>query len=462
MDQDVAISLKNVSMTFVLNREKVDNLKEYVIKLATRKIQYNTFEALKDINIEVKKGERLAILGFNGAGKSTLLKTIVGVYKPTSGTVEKQGVIAPLLELGAGFSPEYTGRENIFLYGAILGYSRKYLEERYDEIVEFSELGKFIDVPVKNYSSGMKSRLGFSIATAVDPDVLILDEVLSVGDARFRSKSLKKIQSLFEKGVTVLFVSHNIDQVRAICDSAILLDHGEIIARGDVDEVSAIYQKMTASAKREKDDYKKQEKAVFNKALREKKLKADEAEQYVQYAFTNEDKEEFDAIKQAVPALENIKENGSMTRGDFVSMLYQCEGSPYDTENPCVDEPFSDVKDKSLPYYNVACWAYDNGLAVQHVFNANGILTRTAAFTLAYRYAANVLNNKKKPKTKDVTAISDWQDVSVWSQKPFDWAYNNNLVHLTKDEKLNPNGLFFGIQLGKLMAGMPKKIEKDK
>lgn len=245
MDKDVAISLKNVSMTFNLNKEKVDNLKEYFIKFITRKLEFKKFYALQNIDIEVKKGDHLAILGLNGAGKSTLLKTIVGVYKPTEGTVEKSGVIAPLLELGAGFDPNYSGKENIYLYGAILGYDRNYIDKKYDEIVEFSELGHFIDVPIKNYSSGMKARLGFSIATAVEPDVLILDEVLSVGDTKFRKKSLAKVQSMFEDGVTVLFVSHNIEQVKSICNKAILLEKGKIIARGSTEEVIPVYEEKT-------------------------------------------------------------------------------------------------------------------------------------------------------------------------------------------------------------------------
>ncbi|MCI9145295.1 MAG: ABC transporter ATP-binding protein [Eubacterium sp.] len=245
MDKDVAISLKNVSMTFNLNKEKVDNLKEYVIKFITRKLEFKKFYALQNIDIEVKKGDHLAILGLNGAGKSTLLKTIVGVYKPTEGTVEKCGVIAPLLELGAGFDPNYSGKENIYLYGAILGYDRNYIDKKYKEIVEFSELGHFIDVPIKNYSSGMKARLGFSIATAVAPDVLILDEVLSVGDAKFRKKSLAKVKSMFEDGVTVLFVSHNIEQVKSICNKAVLLEKGRIIASGSIDEVIPVYEEKT-------------------------------------------------------------------------------------------------------------------------------------------------------------------------------------------------------------------------
>ena len=244
-ERETVIKVEHVTMRFNLNKEKVDNLKEYIIRMLKRKIEYKKFVALNDICFELKKGDRLAILGLNGAGKSTLLKTIVGVYKPTEGTVYKKGVIAPLLELGAGFDADYTGRENIYLYGAILGYSRDYIESKIQEIIDFSELGNFIEVPLKNYSSGMKTRLGFSIATAVDPDVLILDEVLSVGDAKFRKKSLAKVQSMFDKGVTVLFVSHNIDQVKAICNKAILLEKGNIIAQGNVDEVAEIYEEKT-------------------------------------------------------------------------------------------------------------------------------------------------------------------------------------------------------------------------
>ena len=236
-----AVKVDNVSILFNLNKEKVDNIKEYFIKLVTRKLHYNEFWALTDISFEIEEGERLGVLGFNGAGKSTMLKVIAGVLKPTKGSVNSNGVIAPLLELGAGFDMNYTGAENIYLYGATMGYSRKYIQERYDEIVEFSELGEFIDVPVKNYSSGMRARLGFAIATAVEPEVLILDEVLSVGDAKFRIKSENKIKSMFDKGVTVLFVSHNTAQVRRLCTKAIILDHGKIIANGDVNEVCDIY-----------------------------------------------------------------------------------------------------------------------------------------------------------------------------------------------------------------------------
>lgn len=245
MENDIAISVNDVTMSFILSKEKVDNLKEYVIRALTHKLQYNRFDALKDVSFQVKKGEHLAIMGLNGAGKSTLLKTIVGVYKPTKGSVSKNGVIAPLLELGAGFDSNYSGRENIYLYGAILGYDREYISSKYDEIVEFSELGDFIEVPVKNYSSGMKARLGFSIATAVEPDILILDEVLSVGDAGFKKKSLAKVKSLFEKGVTVLFVSHSVNQIRAICDKAILLEHGEIVAKGEIEDVISVYEEKT-------------------------------------------------------------------------------------------------------------------------------------------------------------------------------------------------------------------------
>ncbi len=255
-EREVVIDIDHVSMEFTLHAEKVDNLKEYFIKKIKNDISYNKFKALDDVNFCVKKGDRLAIIGLNGAGKSTLLKTIVGVYKPTSGTVKTNGVIAPLLELGAGFDPNYSGRENIYLYGAILGYSREYLDGKINEIIDFSELDHFIEVPVKNYSSGMRARLGFSIATAVNPDILILDEVLSVGDANFKKKSLAKIQSMFDQGVTVLFVSHNAQQIKAICNSAILLQKGKIIAQGTADEVCAIYEEKTSKPKKAKEKAK--------------------------------------------------------------------------------------------------------------------------------------------------------------------------------------------------------------
>ncbi|MBQ7739603.1 MAG: ABC transporter ATP-binding protein [Eubacterium sp.] len=251
-ERETVIKVENVRMEFNLNKEKVDNLKEYMIRLVKGKIEYTKFVALNDVSFELKKGDRLAILGLNGAGKSTLLKTIVGVYKPTAGHIEKKGVIAPLLELGAGFDPNYSGRENIYLYGAILGYSREYIESKIEEIIDFSELGKFIEIPVKNYSSGMRARLGFSIATAVDPDILILDEVLSVGDAKFRKKSLAKVQTMFDRGVTVLFVSHSIDQVKSICNKGILLEHGTIISQGDVEKVAAVYEEKTIKPKNSK------------------------------------------------------------------------------------------------------------------------------------------------------------------------------------------------------------------
>ena len=248
----VVIDVDHVDMEFILNKQKVDNLKEFVIRKIKGNIEVAKFKALDDITFQVRKGERLAIMGLNGAGKSTLLKAIVGVYKPTAGKVTKHGVMAPLIELGAGFDPEYTGKENIYLYGAILGYSREFLDTKLQDIIDFSELGDFINVPLKNYSSGMRSRLGFSIATAVEPDILILDEVLSVGDAKFRRKSLAKVQSMFDHGVTVLFVSHSIDQVLAICDRAILLQKGKIIAQGTAEEVAAVYEEKTGKGPKNK------------------------------------------------------------------------------------------------------------------------------------------------------------------------------------------------------------------
>ncbi len=238
------IKVDHVSMKFNLSQEKIDSIKEYFIKFVKREIKYDEFWALKDINFTLNRGERLGILGLNGAGKSTLLKVIAGVFKPTEGSVARHGVMAPLLELGAGFDMQYTGAENIYLYGAVLGYSKSFIDEKFDEIVSFSELQKFIDVPLKNYSSGMKARLGFSIATIVAPDILILDEVLSVGDAKFRKKSEKKVMEMFDKGVTVLFVSHSLEQVERLCNKAMILEHGNMLAYGDLKEVAQKYRKL--------------------------------------------------------------------------------------------------------------------------------------------------------------------------------------------------------------------------
>ncbi|WP_426350492.1 ABC transporter ATP-binding protein [Alloiococcus sp. CFN-8] len=245
MEKEV-LKVDKVSMKFNLSKEKVDSLKEYVIKFIKKEIMYNEFWALKDVSFSLNHGERLGILGLNGAGKSTLLKTIAGVYKPTKGSVTRKGRIAPLLELGAGFDMQYTGAENIYLYGAVLGYSKEFIKEKFDEIVQFSELEEFIDVPLKNYSSGMKARLGFSIATIVNPDILILDEVLSVGDRKFRRKSEKKIMDMFAKGVTVLFVSHSVDQVERLCDKGLILEKGKVVAFGDIKEVAEKYRELSS------------------------------------------------------------------------------------------------------------------------------------------------------------------------------------------------------------------------
>ena len=243
-DAPKVIRVENLGVRFRIQEQKVDNLKEYFVRLVKRKLKYKEFWALRDVNLEISKGDRVGILGLNGAGKSTLLKCIAGVLKPTTGSVTVKGNIVPLLELGAGFDKDYTGEENIYLYGSMLGYPKSFIKERYKDIVEFSELGNFINVPVKNYSSGMKARLGFSIATIVDPEILILDEVLSVGDAKFRKKSSNRLIKMMKKGVTVLFVSHSSDQVLANCNKAVILDHGKIVASGEADKICAMYEEM--------------------------------------------------------------------------------------------------------------------------------------------------------------------------------------------------------------------------
>lgn len=239
-----ALVVENLNIKFNLSKEKIDTLKDFVIKFFKRKVKYNEFYAVRDLSFSLNKGDRLGILGLNGAGKSTLLKAIAGVYKQTSGSISMKGVLAPLLELGAGFENEYTARENIYLYGAILGYTKEFLDSKFDEIISFAELEKFVDVPIKNYSSGMRSRLGFSICTLVEPDILILDEVLSVGDAKFRQKSEARVMELFNKGATVLFVSHSLEQVKRLCNKAMILDHGQLVKFGNIEEVAPVYQKM--------------------------------------------------------------------------------------------------------------------------------------------------------------------------------------------------------------------------
>ena len=247
MEENCALHVDHVSMKFNLSSEKIDSLKEYVLKSIKREVSYDEFWALQDVDFTLEKGDRLGILGMNGAGKSTLLKVIAGVFKPTKGSVEKEGRLVPLLELGAGFDRQYTGRENIYLYGSVLGYSKEFIDQKYDEIVWFSGLKNFIDVPIKNYSSGMRSRLGFSVATVVEPEILILDEVLSVGDAKFRKKSEAKVRSMFQNGVTVLFVSHSLMQVKRLCNKALILDRGKMVAYGDIDYVAPIYARMLDS-----------------------------------------------------------------------------------------------------------------------------------------------------------------------------------------------------------------------
>ena len=245
MNNEYAVRVEHAVVRFNMASERIDNLKEYFVKLVRRELMFKEFFALKDVSFEVKKGEAWGIIGTNGSGKSTLLKLICGILKPYKGKVLINGSIAPLIELGAGFDGDLTARENIFLNGAVLGYDKQFMEQHFDEIVDFAELWDFLDMPIKNYSSGMKSRLGFSIATIVEPDILILDEVLSVGDKKFRTKSERKIMSMFEKGVTVLFVSHSLEQVCRLCDKAIILDSGVLVAKGPVDKVARIYKNMT-------------------------------------------------------------------------------------------------------------------------------------------------------------------------------------------------------------------------
>ncbi len=240
--KNTVIELKNVSMQFDLNIEKVNSLKEYLIKYFKKELKFEKMWALREINLKIEEGDVWGIVGFNGAGKSTLLKVISGILKPTTGEVKINGNISPLIELGAGFDMDLTARENIFLNGYILGYSKNLLKEKFDEIVEFSELKDFIDVPLKNFSSGMVARLGFAIATIIEPKILIVDEILSVGDFKFQQKSEKKIKAMMGNGTTVIFVSHSIDQVEEICNKVVWLEKGKIKKIGNTKEICEEYR----------------------------------------------------------------------------------------------------------------------------------------------------------------------------------------------------------------------------
>lgn len=236
------IKVENVGMTYKMTYDKIKSIKEYLMTLVKGKLKYEEFHALDNVNFEVNKGEVVGIIGRNGAGKSTILKVISGILKPTNGKVTVNGNIVPMLELGSGFDADLTGRENIFLNGAILGYSKEFLLGKYDEIVEFSELGKFIDVPIRNYSSGMLMRLAFSVATVVNPEILIVDEILAVGDANFQEKSKARMLELMNGGTTVLFVSHSLDQIREMCNRVVWLEHGKVKMIGDTKTVCDEYE----------------------------------------------------------------------------------------------------------------------------------------------------------------------------------------------------------------------------
>lgn len=242
MNKENAVELRNVEMHFNMSKEKLESLKEYFLKLISGKLMFEDFIALNDISFDIKKGDVFGILGLNGSGKSTTLKVISGILEPTKGTVETDGVIAPLIELGAGFDLELTARENIYLNGSVLGYSKKFMDEKFDDIVEFSEMREFLDVPMKNYSSGMVARIGFAIATVTTPDILIVDEILSVGDFLFQKKCEDRINAMLSDDTTVIIVSHSLDQIERLCKHCMWLDKGKIKMIGDAKEVCSAYR----------------------------------------------------------------------------------------------------------------------------------------------------------------------------------------------------------------------------
>lgn len=235
------VSVNDVSMMFNLSSEKIDSIKEYFVKAIRHELHFQEFWALKNVSFTLEKGDSIGIIGLNGSGKSTLLKIVSGILKPTKGTVETAGSIAPLIELGAGFDANLSARENIYLNGAILGYNRAYMDSRFDEIIEFAELQDFVDTAVKNFSSGMVARLGFAIATMNVPDILIIDEILAVGDYKFQEKSFDRMKQMISSGATVVFVSHSIEQVKQICKKALWLEHGNVRMLGEAETVCNCY-----------------------------------------------------------------------------------------------------------------------------------------------------------------------------------------------------------------------------
>lgn len=245
MDSDVVLRLEGVSVVYRVNRERIASLKEYTIRRIRRKIVTEEFWALKDVNVELRKGEVFGIVGRNGAGKSTMLKLLARVLRPTHGRVWVKGHVAPLLEMGAGFHPELTGRENLYLYGALLGFTKAQMEEKFDRIVDYAELHEFIDAPLRTYSTGMVSRLGFSIATDVKPDILIVDEILGVGDEAFQRKSRERMLGFGQQGATVILVTHSSDLMRSTCDRAMWLEHGQVKKIGSAAEVADAYHAST-------------------------------------------------------------------------------------------------------------------------------------------------------------------------------------------------------------------------
>lgn len=242
MNKENAVELHDIEMHFNMSKEKLENLKEYFLKLVRRQLMFEDFVALDHVSVNIKKGDVFGVVGLNGSGKSTTLKVISGILKPTRGTVEVDGVIAPLIELGAGFDMDLTARENIYLNGSVLGFSKKFMDSKFDEIVEFSEMKDFLDVPMKNYSSGMVARIGFAIATVTTPDILIVDEILSVGDFLFQQKCEERINRMMNDDTTVIIVSHSIEQIERLCKHCMWLEHGKVKMIGDTKTVCDAYK----------------------------------------------------------------------------------------------------------------------------------------------------------------------------------------------------------------------------
>ncbi len=415
-NNDIMVEVRDVSVVFNIANEKIQSLKEYFIKLIRRELMFREFVAVDDVSFEVRRGDVFGLVGTNGSGKSTMLKVIAGVLEPSRGTCKVHGSISPLIELGAGFDPELTARENIYLNGALLGHSKKFLDDHVDEIIDFAELHDFMEMPLKNYSSGMVARIAFAIATITEPDLLIVDEVLSVGDFLFQQKCEKRIRKMIEGGTTVLIVSHDTSQIERLCNRALWIEKSHLKMVGDAKDVCAHYR-------------------MFG---RERMTEAEEAAIAESMApgqkFTDvpPDAWYFDYVNEAVDRgfmmgfadTRTFEPDNVLKRGDMAVLLYQMGGNKIDSyESKSADKMYWD---------DAIAWCNERGIldtGSDVAFDPHDTLTREEFATVLRRYIAN---------TGEVTAVADadallssFRDnasLDAWARDSVAWCVSRKIM----------------------------------